>query len=372
MNDELRRLYEELETVSRHKSEFLANMSHELRTPAERDHRLLRALQLQPYGELNERQLGYVDDVLDAGRHLLSLINDILDLSRSRRGRWSSTSRRVAAGCARERTDDARRACGARRRGDHAPSSQRTSRPGRRAQLRQVVFNLLSNAVKFTPAGGHVDVSRRGRRCRHRRGHRYRARIAPEDETLIFDEFQQARGGSNGADGTGLGCARRRFIELHGGRLWVETARGSELALFRFHPAIDRCYDRRCRLARPDRRRQRAEQAARRGMCCRPRVQNGRGGERRRGRLGRAANLPDVILMDIRLPDMTGPRRPGGSRTTADRACPDRCLTSLAMRAIRARSSPPLRRYLESRSGVGSSPGRWVLLQRRDTGLSAI
>jgi HAMP domain-containing protein len=87
MNDELRRLYEELETVSRHKSEFLANMSHELRTPLNALIGFSELLQLQSFGELNEQQRGYVEDVLDAGRHLLSLINDILDLSKVEAGK---------------------------------------------------------------------------------------------------------------------------------------------------------------------------------------------------------------------------------------------------------------------------------------------
>ena len=87
MNDELRRLYEELETVSRHKSEFLANMSHELRTPLNAIIGFSELLQQQLVGELNEQQLGYVEDVLDAGRHLLALINDILDLSKVEAGK---------------------------------------------------------------------------------------------------------------------------------------------------------------------------------------------------------------------------------------------------------------------------------------------
>src|SRR5205823_9375776 len=87
MNDELGRLYEELEAVSRHKSEFLANMSHELRTPLNAIIGFSEVLQQQMFGELNEQQLGYVDDVLDAGRHLLSVINDILDLAKVEAGR---------------------------------------------------------------------------------------------------------------------------------------------------------------------------------------------------------------------------------------------------------------------------------------------
>ena len=86
MNDELRSLYSELEAVSRHKSEFLANTSHELRTPMNAIIGFSELLLQQSFGPLNERQIGYVDDVLDSGRHLLLLINDILDLSKVEAG----------------------------------------------------------------------------------------------------------------------------------------------------------------------------------------------------------------------------------------------------------------------------------------------
>src|SRR5205807_7140747 len=87
MNAELGRLYAELETVSRHKSEFLANMSHELRTPLNAIIGFSEVLHEQMFGELNEQQLDYVADVLEAGRHLLALINDVLDLSKIEAGR---------------------------------------------------------------------------------------------------------------------------------------------------------------------------------------------------------------------------------------------------------------------------------------------
>src|SRR5213078_2035597 len=86
MNDELRRLYRELETTSLHKSEFLANMSHELRTPLNAILGFSQVLRERMFGEVNEKQEEYLDDILSSGNHLLSLINDVLDLSKVEAG----------------------------------------------------------------------------------------------------------------------------------------------------------------------------------------------------------------------------------------------------------------------------------------------
>jgi len=238
MNDELRRLYGELETASRHKSEFLATMSHELRTPLNAIIGFSELLQLQDVGELNERQRGYLDDVLGAGRHLLSLINDILDLAKIEAGRMeldrSELSLRgvLESGLAFHAGQATRGAIALGLRVE--PDDIRVSADERR--LRQVVFNLLSNAVKFTPEGGRVDVSARvldgavevavadtgpG--------------IDPGEQELIFEEFRQARTSSGPhRDGTGLGLPlARRLVELHGGRLWVESVPGRG-SCFRF------------------------------------------------------------------------------------------------------------------------------------------
>jgi len=222
---------QQLETVSRHKSEFLANMSHELRTPLNAIIGFSEVLHEQMFGELNEQQMGYVADVLESGQHLLSLINDILDLSKVEAGRMELELSDVSLPLALQ--------SGLTMQGERAGKTGITLglsvhpedlvvRADER-KLRQVVFNLLSNAVKFTPPGGRVDVSARltdgvvevavadtGNG------------IAPEDQELIFEEFQQARGDpGTRQEGTGLGLPlSRRFVELHGGRLWVESEQG--------------------------------------------------------------------------------------------------------------------------------------------------
>jgi signal transduction histidine kinase len=238
MNDELGRVYEQLETVSQHKTEFLANMSHELRTPLNAIIGFSEVLHEQMFGDLNEQQLGYVDDVLDAGKHLLSLINDILDLSKVEAGRMELELADVSVPDALQSglTMTAERATrGGISLGLSVDPEEIVIRADDR-KLRQVVFNLLSNAVKFTPAGGRVDVSAQltdgivevavadtgpG--------------IAREEQDLIFEEFRQARGDPGRRhEGTGLGLAlSRRFVELHGGRLWVESVQG-EGSTFRF------------------------------------------------------------------------------------------------------------------------------------------
>jgi signal transduction histidine kinase len=236
MSDELQRLYQELETASRHKSDFLATMSHELRTPLNAIIGFSEVLQEQMFGELNERQLAYVNDVLEAGKHLLSLINDVLDLAKIEAGKMELELSEV------ELPELLRSAVSmhSERAGRGGIELSLTTEPekititadGRR--VRQIVFNLVSNAVKFTPAEGKVDVS-----ARRQDGQVEIAvadtgpGIAPEELDTIFEEFTQATDGKR-AEGTGLGLPlSRKLVELHGGRLWVESEvdRGST---FRF------------------------------------------------------------------------------------------------------------------------------------------
>jgi signal transduction histidine kinase/type II secretory pathway pseudopilin PulG len=236
MSDELQRLYGELETASRHKSDFLATMSHELRTPLNAIIGFSEVLHEQMFGELNERQLAYVDDVLEAGKHLLSLINDVLDLAKIEAGGMELELSEVAIpevlrSAVSMHSERASRG-GVELSLTTEPEEITISADGRR--VRQIVFNLVSNAVKFTPAEGRVDVS-----ARLDDGQVELAvadtgpGIAPEELELIFEEFKQATDGKR-AEGTGLGLPlSRKLVELHGGRLWVESAAGNG-STFRF------------------------------------------------------------------------------------------------------------------------------------------
>ncbi len=226
----------QLETASRHKSEFLANMSHELRTPLNAIIGFSEVLSERMFGEINEKQAEYIGDILQSGQHLLSLINDILDLSKIEAGRMELElsdfdlpgtientmtlvrERAARLGIALGRTVDER--------WESIRADER--------KVKQVLLNLLSNALKFTPEGGKIDV---------------RAAvsddaaeisvtdtgvgIAPEDQATVFEEFRQVGTASKKVEGTGLGLAiSRKFIELHGGRIWVKSqvGRGSTFA----------------------------------------------------------------------------------------------------------------------------------------------
>jgi signal transduction histidine kinase len=229
-NDELQRLYGELETASRHKSEFLANMSHELRTPLNAIIGFSQVLRQRLFGEVNAKQEEYLDDILSSGNHLLSLINDVLDLSKVEAGQVELEVAPFSLREALERSVVMVRE-GASDRGLHvslevAPDVDLVEGDERR--LRQVLFNLLSNAVKFTPEGGNVVVAS-GRVD----GEVQVAvtdtgpGIAPEDQERIFEEFQQTDVGLEQREGTGLGLAlSKRLVELHGGRIWVESEPG--------------------------------------------------------------------------------------------------------------------------------------------------
>ena len=220
-----------LEVASRHKSEFLANMSHELRTPLNAIIGFSEVLGERFFGELTEKQDEYVRDIHESGKHLLSLINDILDLSKIEAGKLVlepadfdlPAALQNALTLVKER---------AQRHGIHLgleihPALGVINADERK--VKQIMLNLLSNAVKFTPDGGAVSVQAKP----HAAGVEVAvtdtgAGIAPEDHAAVFEEFRQVgRDTARKAEGTGLGLPlAKRFVELHGGSLRLESAPG--------------------------------------------------------------------------------------------------------------------------------------------------
>src|SRR5205823_8468696 len=224
-------LFRELQLASTHKSEFLANMSHELRTPLNAIIGFSEVLSEQIFGELNDKQLEYQRDILASGQHLLSLINDILDLSKVEAGQMELEPSEFSLRAALESGLTVLK----ERAGRHGITLGLQVEPGLdvvkadERKVKQVVFNLLSNAVKFTPDGGRVDVIA----CAVDGAIEIAVRdtgvgIAPEDLEHVFEEFRQVGQATAKADGTGLGLPlAKKFVELHGGRMWVESQPGA-------------------------------------------------------------------------------------------------------------------------------------------------
>ncbi|WP_020143426.1 response regulator [Terracoccus sp. 273MFTsu3.1] len=231
------RLYQQLEQqsvalaeASRHKSEFLASMSHELRTPLNAVIGFSEVLLERMFGDLNERQEDYLEDIHAAGRHLLALLGDILDLSKIEAGHMELDLTTFpiddilvqALSLVRERA------------ALHGIRLTLEASDGLglvtadELRLKQVLLNLLSNAVKFTPDGGSIVVRA------WRDGEELDVTVtdtgigvAPADQERIFDSFQQGERSASSSEGTGLGLTlSRRIVELHGGRLWLTSTPG--------------------------------------------------------------------------------------------------------------------------------------------------
>jgi PAS domain S-box-containing protein len=231
-NAELERRNLEVERGDRLKSEFLASMSHELRTPLHTIIGFSELLAEELQGPLNEKQRRFVDHIHRDSKHLLELINDILDLSKIESGKVE-LRRELFEGS----TEIIEALDGIRPSAENRHIELRSLIAGRwpldadKVRFREVLLNLLSNALKFTPAGGSVTVgiddSDDPRFCRisvEDTG----IGIAAGEEEAIFDKFYQVGSTTKGVrEGTGLGLTiTRHIVELHGGRIWVESEAG--------------------------------------------------------------------------------------------------------------------------------------------------
>jgi signal transduction histidine kinase len=264
--EELVKARDTAEAANRAKSDFLANMSHELRTPLNHILGFTELVVDRQCGELNEEQEEYLNDVLQSSRHLLSLINDILDLSKVEAGKLELQVQEIylrkllegSLGMVKEKAMKH----GIRLLTDIDGIPEEIQADERK--LKQIIFNLLSNSVKFTPDGGSVTLS--ARYLSFRDGH-WRTQdgesvdlvldgddrlgkgglidisvqdtgigIRREDLERIFDPFEQGDNSSSRRyQGTGLGLSlSRKLVELHGGKIWAASEGEGKGSIFNF------------------------------------------------------------------------------------------------------------------------------------------
>ena len=257
---------EEAEAANRAKSDFLANMSHELRTPLNHIIGFTQIVVDGEFGKLNDEQNEFLADALHSSKHLLNLINDILDLSKVEAGKLELTPSKVniielltnSLNMVKEKS--LKQNIQIELNTNDLPEIVEID--GRKTK--QILFNLLSNAVKFTPDGGKVCLSAQARngspylendptqpgngedtpaaeipsvdRCIEIAVSDTGIGIDPEDKELIFHAFEQADTSSTREfQGTGLGLSlSKKFVELHGGNIWVESEGKDQGTTFRF------------------------------------------------------------------------------------------------------------------------------------------
>jgi PAS domain S-box-containing protein len=244
MEEELLRAKQAAETASQAKSEFLANMSHELRTQLNSIIGFSEVLFDQTFGPLNDKQKDYVNDVIESGKHLLSLINDILDLSKIEAGKMElslhvfSLKELLEGSLILIKEKALKHNIGL--------STEIAEEVGPikadERKIKQIIFNLLSNASKFTPDGGKIGLRAK------RTGEMMEISvwdtgvgINPKDQSKLFEEFQQIENPyTNKVEGTGLGLALvKKYVLLHGGTIGVESKGKDQGTTFTFTVPVD-------------------------------------------------------------------------------------------------------------------------------------
>lgn len=227
-----KRFEQTLQEAKRMKSEFLANMSHELRTPLNGIIGFAEFLVDGKPGTVNPKQKEYLEDILSSGRHLLQLINDVLDLAKVGAGKMELNPEKFALAKA---IDEVRAVAKpiAQKKNIHVAvqiAQGLSSVTLDQSKFKQVLYNLLSNAIKFTDEGGKVEII-----VTSSGAHQFKVSvrdtgigIKPDDVKRLFTEFEQLESGaSRRFEGTGLGLAlTRKIVELQRGDISVESAVG--------------------------------------------------------------------------------------------------------------------------------------------------
>ncbi|MEK7338285.1 MAG: ATP-binding protein, partial [candidate division NC10 bacterium] len=303
-----------LEGASKQKSRFLAAMSHEFRTPLNSIIGFSEVLQDGLAGPLAPKQARYVENIRQSGRHLLQLVNDVVDLSRVEAGRLDLLLETFALPsllqAVREMVEPLVQGKGLTLALEVPPDLPPLHADA--ARVKQVLVNLLSNAIKFTPAGGRITLA-----ATHRAGGEAGGRavlevavsdtgvgLSPEDQARLFQEFQQGEAGARQQEGAGLGLAlSKRLVELQRGRIWVESAGPGQGACFRFTlPAAEHPGARRILVVEDERVFLRAVEDCLReaGFL----VETAEDGEKALARLG--VRVPDLLILDLSLPRLDG------------------------------------------------------------------
>jgi PAS domain S-box-containing protein len=229
------------EASNKTKSEFLASMSHELRTPLNAIIGFSQVLHERYFGDLNEKQSEYVADIVDSGKHLLSLINDVLDLSKIEAGKMELEVSEVKIADLLQNSlvmiKEKALSHSISLDLQIADNINGTKIAADERRLKQVMFNLLSNSAKFTPDGGSIKVeASKGEKELVISVSDTGIGMTPQEQKRLFEAFYQASGGIKGkTPGTGLGLAiTKSIVEKHGGKIWMESEGPNKGSKFTF------------------------------------------------------------------------------------------------------------------------------------------
>ncbi|HWY30807.1 MAG TPA: MASE1 domain-containing protein [Candidatus Acidoferrum sp.] len=229
---------EAAEAANRAKSQFLANMSHELRTPLNAIIGFSEILADKTFGDLNERQLKYANNILNSGRHLHQLINDILDLAKVEAGRMELACNNFSVVKALSEVQSIVKTLANKKQIslEFETALELPSLFADEPKFKQIMYNLLSNAIKFTPEGGKVEVTAAvpGSTALNSNPAEQFLQvavkdtgigIAAKDQERVFQEFEQVDSSyGRQQQGTGLGLAlTKRLVEMHGGQIWLQS-----------------------------------------------------------------------------------------------------------------------------------------------------